>query len=282
MDIDPVLGATYSMLENHYGVDVMDEWALMPRLSDFAAVVVPEEDGLSSDMVDALKGYVQTGGKLLVSGATAFERFGGAFLGVGGGSVARDPRYNISAGDWATRVHSATWRLVEPKEARLFGSLGTTPLLDERLSDSPAATINKIGKGAVAYVPFDVFRFFAEVHYPMVRRFVGELTRVLVGRLPLRVEAPTCIDVVLRRKAGRTIIHLINRASGIPSSPNDGAVDEIPEVGPVRVELKLAKRPASVKPAFEQGGFSWKYDTRAGKAFATLDKVHIHAAVVVG
>jgi hypothetical protein len=178
-------------------------------------------------------------------------------------------------------VFSRTWRLVKPRAAKPFGTLGRTPLLDERLLSSPAATINKVGKGAVAYVPFDVFRFFSGAHYPMVRRFVGELTRALAGRLDVQVEAPTCVDVVLRRKAGKTIVHLINRASGIANRPNDGAVDEIPTVGPVTVELRLPKRPASVERAFEDGDLSWKYVRRDRKVVATLDKVHIHTAIVV-
>ena len=282
VDIGPVQGATYSLLENHYGVDIMDEWALKPRLCDFPVVVVPEQDGMSEEMVEVLKGYVRDGGKLLVSGAAAFERFGGRFLGVSGGKVESEPRYHISAGDWATRVFSRTWRLVKPRAAKPFGRLGRTPLLDERLVPSPAATINRVGKGTVAYVPFDVFRFFGGAHYPMVRRFVGELTRALAGRLDIRVEAPTCVDVVLREKAGKTIIHLINRASGVPNGPNNGAVEEIPPVGPVTVELKLPKRPASVKLAFEKGNFNWKYVARGGRLVATVDKVHIHAAIVVG
>ena len=90
------------------------------------------------------------------------------------------------------------------------------------------------------------------------------------------------MDVVLRRKAGRTIIHLINRASGIPNRPNDGTVDEIPPVGPVTVEVRLPKRPASVSLAFEESDFDWNYVARRGKLVATVDRVHIHAAVVIG
>ncbi len=282
IDTAPVEGATYCLLENHYGVDIMDEWALKPRLGDFPLVVAPEQDNMSDEMVHALKGYLSGGGKLLVSGAAAFRRFGGRFLGVSGGKVEREASYHVSAGDGSVRAFSAAWRMVKPRAAKPFGRLGKTPLLEERLLRGPAATLNKVGKGAVAYVPFDVFRFFAECRYPMVRQFVGELTHALAGEMAIRVDAPTCVDVVLRRKAGRTIIHLINRASGIPNRPNDGTVDEVPPVGPVTVEVKLPKRPASVSLAFEESDFDWKYVARRGKAVATVDKVHIHAAIVVG
>ncbi|MCK4374685.1 MAG: hypothetical protein KAX19_05125, partial [Candidatus Brocadiae bacterium] len=282
VDTGPVEGAAYSLLENHYGVDIMDEWALKPRLGDFPVVVAPERDSMSDEMVEALKGYVRSGGRLLVSGSAAFERFGGRFLGVRGGKVESEASYHVSAGGGSVRVFSTAWRMVKTGAARAFGRLGKTPLLEERLLRSPAATLNKVGKGVVAYVPFDVFRFFGACRYPMVRQFVGELTHALAGEMAIRVEAPTCVDVVLRKKADRTIVHLINRASGIPNRPNDGTVDEVPPVGPVTVEVKLPKRPASVSLALEESDFDWKYVARRGKAVATLDKVHIHAAIVVG
>ncbi len=43
----PVAGGTFTMLENHYGVDILDEWALLPRLSEIAIVVAPEQDRMS-------------------------------------------------------------------------------------------------------------------------------------------------------------------------------------------------------------------------------------------
>ena len=80
IDVTPVQGAVFSLLECHYGVDVLDEWAFLPRLARFPVVVVPEQTFLSQKMVDALKTYVRSGGKLLVSGAEAFERFGSELI----------------------------------------------------------------------------------------------------------------------------------------------------------------------------------------------------------
>jgi len=283
VDTGPVAGAVYSLLENHYGVDIMDEWALEPRLGDFPLVVAPEQDNMSDAMVDALKRYVRGGGRLLVSGAAAFERFGGRFLGVSSRKVEQDVIYHVPAADGSVPVFSEQWRLVKPTKAEGFGRLGTSPLLDKRLLSCPAATLNKVGRGTVAYVSFNVFRCFDRHRYPLVRAFVGQLTRALAGRQAIRVEAPTSVDVVLRRKGGKSIIHLINRASGIPNRPNDGTVDEIPPVGPVTVEMAVGGRPPKVGLAFEKGALQWKFAAgkRGGKVVATVAQVHIHCAVVV-
>ncbi len=283
VDTAPVQGAVYGLLENHYGVDIMDEWALTPRLGDFPLVVVPEQDNMSDAMVDAVTRYVEGGGRLLVSGAAALERFGQRFLGVSSGTVEQDVVHHVPAADGSVPVFSAQWRLVKPTKAKAFGRLGTTPLLDDRLLAHPAATINKVGKGAVAYVPFNVFRFLDAQRYPLLRAFVGELTRALAGKQAIHVEGPVCVDVVLRRKDRKSIIHLINRASGIPNRPNDGAIDEIPPVGPVRVEVQVAQKPRKVSLAFEDGRLASKYvaGRRGGTVIATIGQVHIHCALVI-
>lgn len=283
----PVKGSTYALLENHYGVDLLDEWAMLSSLDTFPLIVAAEQNRMSDEMVEALKAYVEHGGCLLVSGAAAYERFGAAFLGVQSTEVERECTYCISTGvdPYAAPVYSADWRRVVPTQARAFGKVGTSELLDERLIDAPAATINTVGRGKVAYVPFGIFDFFARAQYPLLRQFIGALTHALVGELPIRVTAPTCVDVVLRRKDSRTIVHFINRISGIPNHPGSGAVDEIPNVGPITLNMTLDREPGSVTLAFEDAPLHWTFqpnnDHNAGTLSVTLERLHIHASVVI-
>jgi hypothetical protein len=216
---------------------------------------------------------------LLVSGASAFERLGGRFLGVDAGRVEEKKAYHVSAADGAVALYSDLWRLVKPKGARSLGTIGTSDLLNDRLLPHPAATLHKVGAGAVAYIPAGVFRDFDKNRYPLTREFIRGVARALMGRLPIEVDAPTCIDVALRRKGGNIIIHLLNRASGIPNRPNNGAIDEIPPVGPVLIRIKQPVRPARVRLAFEKTDMSWKH--AAGAVRIRLAQVRIHAAVVI-
>jgi len=279
VDVAPVQGAVFALLESHYGVDILDEWALLPRLADFPAVVAPERNAMSEAMVEALKDYVKAGGRLLVSGADAWERFGEAFLGVRKGEVKEKATFYVPAADGMVPLFSAPWRLVEPAAAAPIGQIGRTDLPDDRLLPHPAATVHKVGKGAVAYIPCNVFRNFDHTRYPLLRCFIGEVARKLIGRTAIEVKAPTCIDVALRRKGRKTIIHLVNRASGIPNVPNNGAIDEIPPVGPVTITIRTPARPRSVRLAFEKGKIRWKHAGR--KLLVTVPSVHIHAAVVI-
>lgn len=279
IDAAPVQGAVFSLLEHHYGVDILDEWALTPRLQEFPIVVAPEQDSMSKEMVKALKAYAHAGGRLLVSGAKAYDRFGGDFLGVKSEAVKDKVSYHVPAADGATPVFSDPWRLLKLNGAKALGRLGTTPLLDERLLPNPAATLHKVDKGWVAYVPCNIFRDFGHNRYPLTGAFIGKVTRALGARLAIEIDAPTAIDVTLRRRGTTRFVHLINRSSGIPNQPNNGAIDEIPAVGPVTMHMKLRARPKSVRLALEKQRIRSRF--ARGILTVAVPSVHIHAAVVV-
>jgi hypothetical protein len=281
IDVAPVQGAVYSLLECHYGVDILDEWALRPRLAQFPVVVVPEQDRLSEKMVEALKDYVRAGGKLLISGTAAFDRFGGPFLGVKGSRVATGT-YFLPAADGVIPI-CTNWRLLDIGEAKSLAKLGTTLFRDEQLLPNPAATLNCVGRGAVGYIPCNIFREFTANRYPLVRVFVADVLRALAGKMEIAVDAPTCVDVVLRRKGAKRVVHLINRSSGIPNLPNSAVIDEIPPVGPITIAMDLPRKPKKVYLAFEDSAVKWDHAPGQNARQLKIDvaTVHIHAAVVV-
>lgn len=279
VDAAPVQGAVFALLEAHYGVDILDEWALLPRLAEFPVVVVPEQHNLSMEMVAAFKQYVKNGGCLLVTGAKSFEPFGGDFLGVDGGTVEEKATYHVPAGDGATPLFSEPWRLVTATAAKAFGRLGKTPLVDDRLLENPAFTVNRVGKGRVAYVPANLFRDFNFNRYPQTQLFVRDVVRKLAGRLAIEVTAPAGTDVALRRKGRQQLIHLVNRCSGIPNQAANGAIGEIPTVGPVTIRIRQEKPPRRVRLALEAGDLTHTYVN--GVLTITVPLYRIHAAVVI-
>jgi hypothetical protein len=281
IDTAPVQGAVFSLLECSWGVDILDEWALLPRLSDFPVIVAPEQDRMSQAMAAGLKAFARNGGHLLVSGSDAPRAFGQDFLGVKLLSTSEGAVYHVPASGAAVAAWSSHWAFAEPVSARPLGRLGTTPSLTEKLLPWPAAFINKVGRGRVAWVPFDLFRDFERCRYPLVREFVRSVARPLTRGLDLEVKAPACVDVVLRRKGRRRIVHLINRATGIPTLPNSGVIDEIAPVGPIRITLRQAGPPATVRVAFEDTRHTVSRRARGQPLRVTVSQVHIHAAVVL-
>jgi hypothetical protein len=227
--------------------------------------------------------YVEAGGRLLVTGSASFDRFGAEFLGAASASVEKDKVYHVPAADGTVPLFSAEWRLLKAASARPVGRLGRTPLRDEQLLPNPVAIVHKVGRGGVAYIPGNVFRDFAGNRYPLTRAFVGEVMRAVAGKQAIEVEAPVSVDVVLRRKSGVRFVHLINRASGIPNQPQNGAIDEIPSVGPIVVRVRLARRPASVSLELETAPVARSVRTVKGgvEVTVTVPSVKIHAALAV-
>ena len=279
VDAAPVQGALYALLENSYGVDVLDEWALLPRLGEFPLVVVPEQVRMSDSMVSALRAYVENGGRLLLTGSGMAERFSVDFLGFETVEVQPERSYAVSAADGSVPLYSREWRLGKVTTGEGIGQLGKGCLVEDRLLPNPAAVLNRVGEGQVLYVPADLFRDFAHNHFPLTRRLVGELAERLLPAPAIRVVAPVCVDVALRQRDGETFVHLVNRASGIPNQPNNGAIDDIPSVGPVHVRMAVPSQPRQVVIELEDADLAWQWE--AGTLTARIGWVGIHAALRV-
>ena len=95
----------------------------------------------------------------------------------------------------------------------------------------------------------------------------------------LRVIAPACLDVTLRRRGSTVFVHLINRSSGIPNLSNNGAVDEIPHIGPVTVRMKSPVQPQQVSWRFEDGKPEHQWNN--GVLTVRIPSVKIHGVLEV-
>jgi hypothetical protein len=119
------------------------------------------------------------------------------------------------------------------------------------------------------FVAADLFRDFEHNRYPLTRQFVHELMRRLYPDPVVSIEAPLAVDVALRFKNNALQFHFINRSSGIPNQPNNGMVDEIPAVGPLKLSVRMGWCPESVEWHFEENGeMSWEWTPEPTKAHA--------------
>ena len=282
-DMNALRGAVSACLARHRGVDIVDEWALLPRLDRFAVLVVPEQEDVSGDLVSAVKAWVHNGGRLLLSGAGAPERWGAEFLGVEPGELAAAATWHVPAGDGRVPFWSKTWRLAAVTGACGLGVLSRNDDLLRSQTPHPAATIHSVGKGVVAWLPCDAFAFFERSRYALIREFLGGVLDTLGGRRDLRIRAPLAVEPILRRRADAHVIHLINRSGGFGTGPSDSAVEQIPPVGPIEIELALSACPDAVHAAWEGGALTWSWTPAAtgGTALIRLDRLQIHEAIVV-
>ena len=280
IDASPVQGALYALLECGYGVDVLDEWALLPRISEFPMIVAPEQDNMSDEMVAALKKYVENGGSLLVTGPGAHARFGEAFLGFRAEKSEPAASYAYPLREGEGVLYSDPWLLgTHADGAESLGRIGRGCQFEDKLLPYSSAVLHRVGKGVVAYVPARLAHDFEFSRFPQARNFFGELAERLLPDPEVRAKAPACVDVALRRRGETRMVHFVNRISGIPNQPNNGVIDEIPRVGPLSVRMKLAKKPARVSWELDDGSVEWSWND--GVLEASIPSVWIHGVLVV-
>jgi hypothetical protein len=263
-DIGPLRGALYNLLDQSYCTDILDEWALIPALEEYQLVVAPEQERLSEEMVQALKAYVRHGGRLILSGAGMFERFGGDFLGAEVKGDVADKVYYLPSQGQSIAVWSSRWRHILATSGKLVAQLGESPLLDDRILPYAAAVVHAWGAGKVGYIPGDIFKFYDRDRRPLLRSFVGGVIHALAPLSAVQVKASETIDVVLRNKGNSLQVHLLNRVDQ-PS-------------GPISFTLKCAE-PSDVDLKFEEAESDW--DWEAGVLTVAIDSVALHSALVI-
>jgi hypothetical protein len=107
----------------------------------------------------------------------------------------------------------------------------------------------------------------------------GSLASRLFRDPAVRLEAPRCVDLALRRaRDGRLSLHLLNVA-GAQRAERFLGVDFVPAVGPIAVELRLPRKPAGVRWLPDGGPVSWSW--KGGTLSATVPRLHVHGVLVV-
>lgn len=296
---DEVDGALHALLELHYSVDILSEYQLRPRLTEYPLVVLPDCHKLSADFIDSLLRYVEQGGNLLLMGQSCsrlFEphlgvEFDGEPTEVNAALVAG--RHNVAApGRWQ-RVIPRDARVIayryhgDGSAARQFGidirDTGVSPEASKHMHREVAATIVDRGKGRICAVYGPVPMLFFNSHHPYLRRFIGDIVSQVFPEPLFETDAPPCVDMAARRSAsGHMCIHILN-LSNLPVSNRRPFADFVPSVGPITIRIRVEKRPLSV--TFEPGNseLSWSYTQTdvGGVVEVEVPQVQIHGAVVI-
>lgn len=272
----PLEGALHALLESGYSVDLLNEQALLERMHEYPAVVVPEAEGLPESVKTALRTYVEAGGRLLLSGTHVAAQYS-ELAGIAPRAGEMHAGF-VPAGNGVTTV-GGTWQAIDLTTAvpALLLYAGQEPELQAH--DFPAAALNRIGQGAVLAIPGPIFRGYLAAHYPGVRRFIADAFAALDTPGLIRVEGPWWIEMSARQKDGRYLIQLVNRAAAGHLAPNRHMVEAVPNAGPFTLRIPLAERPKRVYLAPSAMGLDWSWES--GILTARIAGLDIHNVLVV-
>jgi hypothetical protein len=269
-----VEGALHGLLENGYSVDLLNEATLLDHLDEYPAVVVPEAREVPSALREALAGYVARGGRLLVVGDFAAAQYG-ELAGVSPGE-GQATGYLPVMGQ-AVTVQGGFQR-VNLAGAEVLAHVLSQQDPDVNATDLPAATRHRVGEGVVAAVHGPVFTSYYRTHYPLLRRFIGDMVAALDAPL-MQLHAPSHVELAARKKDGRTLLQLVNRGNSGYLAPNRHMVEHVPDTGPFSITVPMAEKPRRVFTAPDQVGVEWAWQD--GQLQIQLAGLHIHNVVVI-
>lgn len=274
-----VEGALHVLLENGYHVDLVTEGRLAETIGRYAAVVVPEQDALDEATVRVLERYVGDGGVLVASGDKVADALG-RLAGVAGdsGTIAADGYAYVPTEAGETATIAGPWRRVTLSSARSWRPLLTSPDPGS-LAGSPAVTIASCGKGTVAAIHGPIFAQHYRTHYPRIRALVGELFAELAPPGLAKREGPAFVEMTLRSRDGRLLVHLVNRATSYPLSPSNPGVEDVPATGPFHVNVPCDYVPSRV--GLGVGGTALRWEQAGGMLRIDVPSLHIHDVIVI-
>jgi hypothetical protein len=297
-------GAHKALAALHRSPDLMDETGLTADLPH-DLVVLPEQARIDDACVARLGKYLKRGGKLLSTGASLRSPQLQRLLGVAEvrfGAVA-DGHVLCKTGDEPTGIdmdwdavgltRGATelyplylsWDALNPEVRLLPNNWPMHGQVDEENPEPagfPAAFARRIGKGLAVHTTTSVFSHYAAYGDPQILRWLREIVVFLQPEPLFATDAPSWVDVSLRRKGEQWLIHFVNQNPGRDIdklNTNDLWVDEIPAIGPIACRLRLPCRPATVTLVPSGEPVTWSY--RRGTLEMVLPRLHIHSCLVV-
>ncbi len=283
----PLEGALHALLENQLSTDIVLEDVAPTRIGDYKLVVVPGQTHLSPTIVQALATYAEQGGCVLLSGnhlATECPDLVGVQPAVEADDVPTVGRTGpggcyLPVDGKAVPV-AGPWTAVTPAPGTEVWTCAMTqqePAKD--LTEQPTVTACRRGKGWIVAAHGPLFRNYFLGHYPLLRRFIGEL----IGRLGIAwevtVEGPARLELIARRRDATLFVNLINRGAGEALSPSRVIVEELPPVEHVTVRVRRATAPHSVTCVPADPAVEWTYD--GAEVTITVPRVDIHTVVAV-
>jgi hypothetical protein len=275
----PVRGLMEVLLDNHYSVDVIPEWKLEEVVRSYPLIALPDWPDTGGKVKGVLAEYVRGGGKLLVAGAENIALFANE-LGVRlTAAPSQQPAYVTS--DETVGDARGLWQNVEPAGAQVIEM--RYPTVDTSRDGVCAATLSRYASGQIAAIYGSIGRIYAERHAAATRQFVRRVVERVFAP-DVRLEGPPTIEMALRRKNGKLLVHLVNCTSlQTPPESFTGTsyktVDFIPPIGPIRISLRLPRRPQTV--TFEPEGRKLAGSYADGWWNGTFDKLEIHGIVSV-
>ena len=295
-------GAHKAMAALHRSPDVMDETGVKPGMP-YDLIVLPEQPFMDRRTARLVERFVRGGGKLLSSGCSLRSPELRKMMGVRSvrfGEV-KDGHVLLKKADEPTGVDSA-WDKVESASEELYplylswdqlnfevrNVANNWPMhgqVDEEHPEPagfPAAIARQLGRGRIVHVCTDIFGQYKALGDPQMLRWLREIMDFLDPVPQVATDAPSWLDISLRRQGRSLLLHVVNQNPGrdlCRLNTDDTWVDEIPEVGPFFLRIRCEKKTG--RATWEPGNHPAESHWEKGILTVMLPSVRIHTCLRV-
>lgn len=264
------------LLDGQLNVEVLMDHQLSERLDQYPLLVIPEWTNLNQALKQRVLKYVAGGGAVLVVGAYAVKEFEPE-LGVSfDGEPKTIPLY-IGYPSELSGIKSA-WQPVVPKSGtQTIGSSYSN--CDSRYPrGNPVATIASYGKGRIAGFYHNIGDAYYNSQSPVYRKLMNDLVERLFPGPAVKVTGSEYVHTIFGRKNSSVIVHLIN-TGGSHFNNRVFTYGEVPPLGPITIQLRIDKRPATV--LLQPEGRQLNHHFENGILTVTLPRLEIHSIIEI-
>jgi len=254
-------GACKMLIEEHFPLDILfDENIDSINFNNYKIVILANVAILSEDEIEKLKTFVKNGGILISSDETSLYDENGNILinyrlaelyGVNyQGKTEFKYNYFVAPEEYSSDILNGysilidgPGNLVTPRnEAKISGSLeipfyeaSSAMFFSHNLhprwkSVGPAVISKEYFKGKVIYLPFKIFRSYANRYMlPEHRKFIKNIINSLGFERYIKVEAPLNVEIIIKEDSENYYIHMIGynptkQISTFTSDPADSNI----------------------------------------------------------
>lgn len=305
----PDTGAGRVLLEEHLLFNLIDR---RMDFSPYKLLILPDEITLDNDLKSKLDAYLQSGGKLLLTGKSGLAPNGGFAVDIGGeyaGESPHQPDY-LEAGD-ALRpdfVDSPLVMYVKSQQVKATSGEVLARIREPYFNrtwkhfcshqHAPAAELSEyagaIRRDNVLYLAHPAFTLYYGQGAVAYKQYAANAMRLMLDGPTLTTNMPSTGRVTLmeQESEGRYVLHLlyastISRGANVQFSPegfvrNSTPLEVIEDLVPLRdveVSLKLPKQVKRV--TLEPQGREIEFKAQDGRLMLKVDEFTCHQMVVL-
>ena len=314
---DHVLGMYHALIEARMPFELVHEGFLTPeRLDRLKVLVLADAAALSDAQCEAIRGFVSRGGSVVATFASSLydewgqqrkdfglaDLFGVSYAGRIDGPM-QNSYLNLDA-DPSTKQHHAVLRGLEdapriingvfridvkptvdfPSPITLVPSYPDLPMEDVYPRVPRTQTrelyLREIGRGRVAYIPWDIDRTFWEVLSPDHGTLLRNVLTWAMNQepAPVEVDGRGIVDVTVWRQQASMTVHLVNLTNPMMMK---GPLREIIPIGPLTVRARVPNGLRATKVKLLTAGTSAAPQDVNGTLTVKVPTVDVHEVIAV-